>query len=127
MQIAKYITEHQAEIEDLLQRHALGEARSPLQIFFQRRALDEIHHEVPAFCLREMLIDLGQIAMFECRKKLHFPMESSGSLNLLLRTQAVQADSLDGNGTLLSNIPCFDRNAEAPFSTQRSFSALVLM
>ena len=66
MQVAKYGAQLHADIERFL--HSKISTRRFLQVLFQRFALDEIHHEIPAPSIRKMIIDTRQIGVSEIRQ-----------------------------------------------------------
>ena len=82
MQIAKHGAQLHAGIERFL--HGKVSTRRFLQVLFQRFALDEVHHEIPAPAIGKMVIDARQIGVSEIRQQERFMFEGFGSFGNLL-------------------------------------------
>ena len=95
MQVAKYRAELNAGLEHLLN----GQVFSPgfTQVFLQRIAFDEVHHEVPAPSFAKIIIDGGNIGMLQTREQVSFTFESLDGLGYFLLTQAALPHLFDGH------------------------------
>jgi hypothetical protein len=63
------VIKHRAELQTNIKHLAYWKLYSSdaFQVFFQRRAFNKIHHDVPAFTVGKALLDVRNVGMLETR------------------------------------------------------------
>src|SRR6266487_1272495 len=113
------VFEHHAKL-DADFKHFLNRQLSSLDLakmLFQGFAFNEIHHQVPASHIGELLVDTRQVRVSQTGEQQRFTFESLGGFNEFLRAQAALAHLLDGYQSIAKlEIRSFIHSAEPPFT-----------
>ena len=95
VQVFEDRAEHKPDLQHLPDRQPRFEHL--LQVFLQRRTLNEIHRQVPALGIRKVIVNARQVGMLQARQHHHLAVKSLGSLDHLLRLEPTQRNRLNSH------------------------------